>query len=58
MRVHLSSISAPVVGDVKYGGGRHSRIMLHAWKLLIPHPTGKTKLELEASPPPGFGLDG
>lgn len=58
VRVHLSSIGAPVVGDVKYGGGRHSRIMLHAWKLLIPHPTGKAELELEASPPPGFGLDG
>ena len=58
VRVHLSSIGAPVVGDIKYGGVRHSRIMLHAWKLRIPHPTDGAELELEAPPPPGFGLDG
>ncbi len=57
VRVHLSSIGAPVVGDIKYGGVRHSRIILHAWKLRIPHPTDETELELEAPPPSGFGLD-
>jgi RluA family pseudouridine synthase len=58
VRVHLSSIGAPVLGDRKYGGGRHDRIMLHAWRLRIPHPLSGTELALESPPPTGFGLDG
>lgn len=58
VRVHLSSIGAPIVGDVKYGGKKHDRIMLHAWRLRLPHPDGETELELEAVPPPGFGPTG
>ena len=57
VRIHLSSIGAPVLGDVKYGGKRHGRIMLHAWRLRIPHPTDGTELAIEAPPPPEFGLD-
>jgi len=30
IRAHLSLINCPILGDVKYGGKKHSRLMLHA----------------------------
>jgi len=47
IRVHLSEIGIPIIGDKIYGGVRKkptaSRQMLHAWKIAFPHPiTGKT----------------
>jgi len=47
IRVHLSGIHIPIVGDSLYGGSRKaphaSRQMLHAWELKFKHPfTGKT----------------
>ncbi len=46
-------VSCPLIGDVKYGKGEHSRLFrerhglhrlaLHAWSLALPHPrTGAT----------------
>jgi len=35
IRVHLKSINHPIVGDVKYGGREHKRIMLHAHKISL-----------------------
>lgn len=35
IRVHLSSISHPIFGDVLYGGSPSSRLMLHAHKIAI-----------------------
>ena len=46
LRVHMASIGRPLAGDVRYGGaltfaGRGaSRLMLHAAKLVFPHPSG------------------
>ena len=46
LRVHMTSIGRPMAGDVRYGGaltfaGRGaSRLMLHASKLVFPHPSG------------------
>lgn len=46
LRVHMASIGRPMVGDVRYGGaltfaGRAApRLMLHASKLVFPHPSG------------------
>lgn len=43
IRVHLSSIGLPIIGDELYGNRNCSfpgvsRQMLHAWKLTLPHP--------------------
>lgn len=42
IRVHLSSIGYPLLGDELYGSKNSGRIMLHALSLTFPHPvTGK-----------------
>lgn len=42
IRVHLSSLGCPVLGDALYGGAKACpevpRQLLHAWKLKLPHP--------------------
>ena len=59
IRVHLSSIGIPVLGDATYGGPAAaipgiSRQMLHAWKLRIPHPVTGEELEFTAPLPDDF----
>ena len=50
IRVHMSHIGHPVLGDTLYGGNRTTvsgaeRQMLHAWRIELPHPeTGKNML--------------
>jgi len=52
IRVHFSEAGHPVVGDVKYGGPRASRLYLHAWKLEIRRPD---RCDLfESIPPKGL----
>ncbi|MFZ5669977.1 MAG: RluA family pseudouridine synthase [Pseudomonadota bacterium] len=59
LRVHMASLSRPIVGDARYGGaltlaGRAiPRLMLHAARLAFPHPDGGT-LTAEAPPPEDF----
>lgn len=59
IRAHLAHIGRPILGDGYYGGdsaiaGRSvSRLMLHAWRLSGPHPSG-TKFEYCAAPPNDF----
>ena len=38
IRVHLSFLGFPVIGDVVYGSANHSRLMLHAHQLEFTHP--------------------
>ncbi|NJP03896.1 hypothetical protein HC823_01325 [Candidatus Gracilibacteria bacterium] len=38
IRVHLSAIGHPILGDTKYGGGSAKRVFLHATKLVFPDP--------------------
>ncbi len=38
VRVHLAAVGHPVVGDHTYGGEGHSRPLLHALALELPHP--------------------
>ena len=38
IRVHFSEAGHPVVGDVKYGGERASRLYLHSARLRFRHP--------------------
>ena len=55
IRVHLSSIGNPVVGDEVYGGRRKDlgleRQFLHAYKLCITHPRTGSICEFESSLP-------
>ncbi len=61
IRSHLSALSAPVLGDLLYGGPeevevegqllRANRVLLHARTLEIPHPATGAPLRLEAPVP-------
>ncbi len=35
LRVHLAALGCPILGDIRYGGTPHQRLMLHAEKLRI-----------------------
>ena len=58
IRLQMSSIGCPVVGDVKYGsktvleGGE--RIALHHFRFECPHPVTRETLVFEAPVPEGF----
>lgn len=54
IRVHLSSIGSPILGDVLYGGKPYERIMLHAKKLTFPHPVTGREMAVEAPLPKEF----
>ncbi len=56
LRVHLSSLGHPILGDCQYGGHQEGikRHMLHAWKLQFPHPQTQQQIELKAPIPADF----
>jgi 23S rRNA pseudouridine1911/1915/1917 synthase len=68
IRVHLSAIGHPVVGDKVYGGTKEKRFkvqgsrfkdkverhLLHAWKLGLFHPRTEAWMEFEAPLPEDF----
>ena len=56
IRVHLSDISCPIVGDRKYGASTDylRRIRLHAYYLSFPHPVNGNMITVESSMPKGF----
>lgn len=43
LRVHVSHIMHPIVGDFLYGGSESSRLFLHAEQLHVPFPDGTIK---------------
>ena len=52
LRLHLKHIGHPIVGDATYAGERSqniNRMMLHAWKLVLPYSDQK-RLSLAAAP--------
>ncbi|HZU79375.1 MAG TPA: pseudouridine synthase, partial [Acidimicrobiales bacterium] len=62
VRVHLTAIGHPVVGDDRYGAGRarpaalapliaSERLFLHAWRLTVDHPTGGDRRTWESELP-------
>jgi 23S rRNA pseudouridine1911/1915/1917 synthase len=54
IRVQLSSIGCPIVGDVKYGDKRSNddkSICLHARQLIFDHPVQKQETIITAPPP-------
>lgn len=58
IRRHLKHLAHPIIGDARYGKGRHSRyfrdhfdagrLLLHAWQLQMQHPVTKEALEFVA----------
>lgn len=54
IRVHLSSLGHPLLGDTLYGGrelGLAKRQMLHAWSLSFEDPESGETVTVEAQPP-------
>jgi 23S rRNA pseudouridine1911/1915/1917 synthase len=54
IRVHLSSVGHPILGDRRYGGGGDDarelgleRPFLHAWRLAFDHPITGERIDLE-----------
>lgn len=51
IRVHLSGIGHPLVGDRGYGARMAApRLWLHAWRLRFPHPNTRAEVAVEAAP--------
>jgi 23S rRNA pseudouridine1911/1915/1917 synthase len=55
IRVHLTWLNCPVVGDTVYGRRRNksglSRQFLHAWRLFLDHPADERRMAFEAPLP-------
>lgn len=58
IRVHLSNIGYPIIGDEVYSNGKNEWNIkgqcLHAWKIEFIHPTNNKKISLEADIPKYF----
>jgi len=56
IRVHLSDIGCPIVGDRKYGASDEfkRRIRLHAYSLSFPHPHDGRTITVRSPMPEGF----
>lgn len=64
IRRHLKHLSHPIIGDARYGKGKHSRyfrdhmgaprLLLHAWSLVFQHPVKDIAIELNAPLDPVF----
>ncbi len=55
VRVHLAHLGYPILGDRLYGGGAGApRPLLHASRLLLPHPVSRRTVEIEAPMPEDF----
>jgi len=53
IRVHLYYIGHPIVGDPLFGR-EGERLMLHAWRIALTHPTEAKVVRFEAPVPPEF----
>jgi 23S rRNA pseudouridine1911/1915/1917 synthase len=63
IRVHLSAVGHPVLGDRAYGGGGDdakrlglTRPFLHSWRLSFDHPITGERIEVEDPLPPDLIL--
>ncbi len=56
IRVHLSDIHCPIVGDRKYGASDEfkRRVRLHAYSLSFPHPSDERTITVKSPMPEGF----
>jgi tRNA pseudouridine32 synthase/23S rRNA pseudouridine746 synthase len=55
LRVHLQALGHPIVGDELYAPPRvrqmATRLLLHAWRIELPHPVTGQRLSCEAPAP-------
>lgn len=51
IRVHLSYIGHPLIGDILYGGKNESRPMLHSYELDFIHPITKKEMYIKKDIP-------
>jgi 23S rRNA pseudouridine1911/1915/1917 synthase len=59
IRVHMSSIGHPLVGDELYGGqflAGMNRQALHAFRLAFAHPVSHEAMQFQSKVPPDFAL--
>lgn len=59
IRAQFAAMGWPIKGDLKYGARRSTQsglLMLHAWKIEIPHPISHEVLSLTAAFPPAEKL--
>lgn len=56
IRVHMSDLGCPIVGDRKYGASDEfvRRVRLHAYSLSFPHPVTGQNLTVQSPMPEGF----
>jgi len=56
IRVHLSDLGCPIVGDRKYGASDEfkRRVRLHAYSLSFPHPSDGRMVTVKSPIPEGF----
>lgn len=57
IRTHLSGLGLPILGDRDNGPATAhlaARLLLHAWRLTLPHPHTGQPLEVHAPPPLDF----
>lgn len=54
LRVHMSWLGYPVMGDTLYGAKQESRLMLHSRMAVFKHPVTRRKMAMEAPLPPDF----
>jgi 23S rRNA pseudouridine1911/1915/1917 synthase len=56
IRVHLSDIGCPIIGDRKYGAATDfiRRVRLHACSISFPHPVTGEMVTIESPMPDGF----
>ena len=50
LRVHLAALGCPLLGDVRYGGRPHARMMLHAQTLTLNPPAWPAPIAWHADP--------
>lgn len=46
IRVHLSSINHPLIGDILYGGKKADRLMLHSYNIKFIHPVTEKIIDI------------
>jgi RluA family pseudouridine synthase len=53
IRIHLADSALPILGDALYGSrpAHADRLMLHARRVRLPHPSGKGELDVTAPTP-------